>query len=289
LSHASPDEKSRRRFFRPQPTRLPNPTPASLMRTLRMQHSTRFSMSLILAASISLALLTTKGLLTLGVLEMWVRYGVALIVAYATFFVGVWIWLHLSLYGRHLRARKDRSKFDGGVDVPIPDGWSSDGDGALRVASSKVEGGGGSFDGGGAGGSWDVTDSNVSVDFPNLSQAGKSLPDVGGLDAGGDEAGCLLVIAGILLAAVLLVIFGATAYVIYQAPAILAEVVFEVLLGSPLARGARALEASNWAGVLLAKTWKPFLVTAAMAIGFALFCKVFFPGAASMGELLMLL
>jgi hypothetical protein len=104
----------------------------------------------------------------------------------------------------------------------------------------------------------------------------------------GDEGGCLLVIAGILLAIVLFAIFGATAYVVYQAPAILAEVVFEVLLGSPLARGANALGSANWPSVLLAKTWKPFAIIAAMAIGFALFCKVYFPEVASVGQLLHL-
>ena len=95
--------------------------------------------------------------------------------------------------------------------------------------------------------------------------------------------------AGILIAVALFAVFGATAYVIYQAPAILAEVIFEVLLGSPLARGARALDSANWATVLLMKTWKPFGLMAGAAMIFALFCNAVFPQAATAGQVINLM
>jgi hypothetical protein len=94
----------------------------------------------------------------------------------------------------------------------------------------------------------------------------------------------LIVIAGILLAVLLFVIFGAATYAIYQAPVILAEVVFEVLLGSRLARGARAIDSANWAGALFRKTWMPFAVIALVAMAFALFCNAYFPAAVSVGD-----
>jgi hypothetical protein len=280
VSSSSPHGK---KFYKPQKARLPDPTPFSLMQVLRTQHFTRFSMALILVTCICLALLTTKLLLAVGVLDMWVRYLVALFVAYGTFFIGVWIWLHLSPYGRHLRSQRQREEdwVDANIDLPLPSGGSVDG---------GFQGGGGSFDGGGASGSWDAVNHGVSVDFPGSSSSvGNSLGDIASVGDVGDEGGCLLVIAGILLAIVLFAIFGATAYVVYQAPAILAEVVFEVLLGSPLARGANALGSANWPAALLAKTWKPFAIIAVMAIGFALFCKVYFPDVASIGELLSIL
>jgi hypothetical protein len=279
VSSSSPHGK---KFYKPPKTRLPNPTPFTLMQALRTKHFTRFSMTLILATCICLAVLTTKLLLAVGVLDMWVRYLVALLVAYGAFFIGVWIWLHLSPYGRHLRSQQKHGEdwIDANIDLPLPSGGS---------APTGFQGGGGSFDGGGAGGSWDAANPGVSVDFPGTSSSvGNSLGDIASVGDVGDEGGCLLVIAGILLAIVLFAIFGATAYVVYQAPAILAEVVFEVLLGSPLARGANALGSANWPAVLLAKTWKPFAIIAAMAIGFALFCKVYFPGITSIGGLLHL-
>jgi hypothetical protein len=279
MSRSSPHGK----IYRPQKAPKLAPTPRTIMQTLRAQHFTRFSMTLILVTCICLALLTTKGLLNLGVTEMWVRYLVALVVAYGSFFIGVWIWLHLSPYGRHLRSQGRRSdladSFSG--DIPLPSGSSQGGS-----AASDFQGAGGNFDGGGAGGNWSVSDGSTSVD--TSGSIGNSLGDLGGaVDIGGDEGGCALVIAGVLLAALLFLIFGATFYVIYQAPAILAEVVFEVLLGSPLARGARAMGSANWPAVLFAKTWKPFAIVAAFAIGFALYCNAQFPEVASVGELLL--
>ena len=266
------------------------PTPQSLMASLREQYWTRFHMFLIVAASIAMAVLTTRILLNLGVTAMWVRYAVALSLAYGAFFTGVWVWLHLSQYGRHLRAdwgrRRDWSG-DQGIDI-VPNlnlGGSSSSSSA--AADLPFQGGGGSFDGGGAGGSWDLPDTSVSVESPGsgVLDGVSNIADV----ADADEGGCLLIIAGILLAIALSVVFGATLYVIYQAPAILAEVVFEVLLGSPLARGARALDSANWAAVLLKKTWRPFAMMAFAAMLFAIFCNAAFPGAATAGQVIDLM
>ena len=125
-----------------------------------------------------------------------------------------------------------------------------------------------------------MPDTSVSLDMP-----GSGIVDgVSGVADAGDEGGCLLIIAGILLAIALFAVFGATFYVIYQAPAILAEVIFEVLLGSPLARGARALDSANWPAVLLKKTWRPFTVMAGAAMAFALFCNEAFPQVTTAGQ-----
>jgi hypothetical protein len=262
---------------------LPLPTPRGVMMELQWRHWPRFHMFLIVASAIAVALLVTQLMLQLGVAEMWVRYSVALAVAYTAFFVGVWVWLHLSKYGRYLRehwGRRDRSSLDGGGDVSLPDIHLPTAD-ASAFADLPIQGGG-SFDGGGAAGAWDVSPEPVSVDLPSEIPGGAVL-DVA--DAG-DEGGGLLVIAGILLVLALVIVFGGAAYVVYQAPAILAEVVFEVLLGSRLARGAMALDEAHWPTVLLRKTWKPFAVMAGAAMAFALFCNWAFPQVKSVGELL---
>ena len=79
-------------------------TPQSLVASLRERYSTRFHMFLIIASCVAIAVLATRALLYIGVTTMWVRYAAALGLAYGTFFTGVWVWLHLSRYGRHLRA-----------------------------------------------------------------------------------------------------------------------------------------------------------------------------------------
>lgn len=266
----------------------PNPTSKSLLIALQNQYSTRFHMFLIVAASISIAVLTTRLMLVAGVTVMWERYAAALVLAYGTFFIGVWVWLHLSQYGRHLRAdwgKRNNWTPDGNVDV-LP---NFNVGGASNPADVPFAGGGGSFDGGGASSSWDIpADTSVSVDMPGsgLLDGSSSLGDIG--DAG-DGEGCILVIVGILIAVALTAVFGATAYVIYQAPAILAEVIFEVLLGSPLARGAKALDTANWAAALLKKTWKPFALMAGAAMLFAFFCNSVFPQAATAGQVIDLI
>lgn len=263
----------------------PNPTPQGLMATLKERYYTRFHMFLIIAASISMAVLTTRLMLTAGVTTMWIRYACALLFAYGTFFMGVWVWLHLSQYGRHLRADwGKRERFDGdpGLDL-IPNIDIGSGGGSSIPVELPFKGAGGSFDGGGAAGSWDVpVDTTVSVDVPG-SNVLSNVADIGDV---GDEGGCALVIAGILIAFALFVVFGATFYVVYQAPAILAEVVFEVLLGSPLARGAKALDSANWAAVLLKKTWKPFALMGGAAMVFAIYCSVTFPQLTTAGQVL---
>jgi hypothetical protein len=268
-------------------------TPRGLMLSLKERYYTRFHMFLIIASSIAVAVLTTHTMLKAGVTTMWIRYALALLLAYGAFFLGVWLWLHLSQYGRHLRAdwgRRERWNGDVGLDVP---NVNIGGSGPSVPAEVPFSGGGGSFDGGGASGGWDsavdvvpdsavsnLADSSVSLDLPDAGPLG-DIADIGDV---GDEGGCALVIAGILLAIVLAFVFGAAFYVIYQAPAILAEVVFEVLLGSPLARGAKALDSANWPAVLLKKTWKPFALMGGAAMLFAIYCSVTFPLLTTAGQ-----
>ncbi|MBL8525953.1 MAG: hypothetical protein JNN20_19890 [Betaproteobacteria bacterium] len=267
-------------------------TPRGLMALLKERYYTRFHMFLIIASCISVAVLTTHTMLKIGVTTMWIRYALALLLAYGTFFMGVWLWLHLSRYGRHLRAdwgRRENWSGDVPLDIPINVGGS----GPSAPVEVPFSGGGGSFDGGGAAGGWDadvvsdavannLADTSMSVDLPDAGPL-SNIADIGDV---GDEGGCALVIAGILLAIVLAFVFGAAFYVIYQAPAILAEVVFEVLLGSPLARGAKALDSANWAAVLLKKTWKPFALMGGAAMVFAVYCSVTFPQLTTAGQVL---
>ncbi len=273
--------RARQSSSKKQQTLSLNPTPHSILVALQAQYWTRLHMVLIIAACVSVAVLTTRLMLNFGVTEMWIRYAMALMFAYGTFFMGVWVWLHLSQYGRHLRADWGRRR-DWGPDVPIDvlPNINISGGGSASPGELPFQAAGGSFDGGGAGGSWDVPDTSVSLDIP-----GSGIVDgVGDVAGGVDEGGCLIVIAGILLAVALFAVFGATFSVIYQAPAILAEVIFEVLLGSPLARGAHALDSANWPSVLLKKTWRPFALMAGAAMIFALLCNEAFPHVTTAGQ-----
>ena len=105
----------------------------------------------------------------------------------------------------------------------------------------------------------------------------------------GDDGGFALVVAIALIAIVLALIFGAAAFVIWQAPAILGEVVFEVLLGSPLVKGVRSVSEAKWAGALVAHTWKPFGLVAFFAMAFAVFAGTVAPEARTATEVIAVL
>lgn len=267
--------------YRPRETH----TPYGVMLDLQRYAWTRLHMFLIVAASIAAAVLATRVLLDQGVTAMWVRYLCALVLAYGSFFAGVWVWLHLSPYGRHLRAQRkaEKSHADGGIDLPT---MQLGGSPEPMASSADFHSGGGHFDGGGAAADWGTPSAELSVELPKSGV----LDNLSGVaDVGGDEGGCLLVLAAALLMVVLAVLLGAAGYVIFQAPAILAEVAFEVLLASPLARGARAVASPRWGRALLARTWKPFALMAGAALGFAVFCANYFPTVSTAGQFVQML
>jgi len=254
-------------------------------------YATRFHMTLIIASSIAVGALTTATLIRMGVETLWLRWLPALAAAYLAFFAGVWLWLRLSSYGRFLREesrRKGESFVDGGdvldlvTNIPLPRGGGS-------VAADVVRGAGGTFDGGGASTSW-VADSVSSASSSSSSGIVDGIGEaVGDAVGGSDEGGFALVVAIALVALVLAALFGAAAFVIWQAPAILGEVVFEVLLGSPLVKGVKAVDAGNWAGALFSHTWKPFGVVAFFALSFATFAGVMAPTARTAAEVIAVL
>ena len=265
-------------------SRQPALSPKAVATDLRRHYAVRFHMFLIVSASLAMATIVTAGMLAAGVDALWKRYLPALAVAYVTFLCGVWLWLHLSRYGRHLRTTRNdignMDLVDGGDSLRILDGIGPAP--VQSVGGEVLRGAGGAFDGGGASTSWASE---------AASSAGEGLGDgigdaVGAI--GGDE-GIFLVIAIALVALALVALFGATGYIIYEAPTILAEVVFEVLLASPFIKGARAIESANWSGALVRRTWKPFAAVCATALAFALFAAAIAPQARTAHEVLRVL
>ncbi len=272
---------------RPQPS-SPEPTVSTVEAALRRNYATRLHMSLIILACIASAVVTSRILHVLGVQEMWVRYPFALLVAYGVFFLGVWSWLLFSPYGRYLRRQRD-------------DGLNLDGDfsniGGVRIYSDgstpvdTFSGGGGEFDGGGASGDFDgnptpmaaaaMQDSGGSG-AGSSSGSGFKMPDI---DVGGDGEGCALIIAGILALVALSAIFGSAIFIIYEAPHILAEVIFQVMLGSTMLRGVRAIESASWQRALFAATWKPYAIVITLSMVFAIYCSAALPEVHSVGQL----
>ena len=268
-------------------SREPVLSPRTVATDLRRRYAVRFHMFLIISASVAMGTIVTAGMLAVGVDALWKRYLPALVVAYVTFLCGVWLWLHLSRYGRHLRAtRSDIGSMDlvdAGDALRVLDGIGPAP--VQSVGGEVLRGAGGAFDGGGASSSWASDAASAAGESSGVSD---TVADAAGALGGADE-GIFLVIAIALVALALVALFGAAGYIIYEAPAILAEVVFEVLLASPFIKGARAIESANWSGTLLRRTWKPFAVVCVTALGFAFFAAAVAPQARTAPEVLRVL
>lgn len=204
-------------------------------------------MFFIITATFLAGLATTKLLMSFGVDLLWLRYAIAVCAAYVVFLLMIRLWISY-VCGEN-----------GGTDV-IDGAFDFFGHSADRVEWVSEIGAGGEFGGGGASGSWEAATDAVAAPLKSSSSGGgSSLFD---LDFGGDE-GCVV---GILLLALVGVLFIAGGYLIYTAPAILAEAAFEALLAAALARRAKKLERAGWVGSVVRSTILIFAVVLALSI-----------------------
>jgi hypothetical protein len=215
---------------------------------------------LILSLTALAGFLTSFFLLHLGVTWMWLRYPLAILIAYGVFLVllAVWLWL-----------QRRSLDIDPSVLDFIPSGPSGHGE-------SFQFGGGGDFSGGGAGGSWGESASSLSSGVPS---GGSSSHGVG-LDLDLEE-GWLIVIAIVALVGGLIASF----YIIYIAPALLAEIFVDGALVAGLYRRVKRIEQRHWLRAAVRRTLLPALLVALFftVAGYALQKAI--PEAHTMGEI----
>lgn len=234
---------------------------ARLASWLKERFLLRLHMFWILTGAFLAGLLATFSLLLLDVQTLWLRYSISVVVAYAAFLalIRLWLW-YIGVAARpepEDPAAEDVlelfSHLRGNVaDVPV--------------------GGGGEFGGGGATGSWGDAassgDATVNADVSDLP---------GCLDF---DEGVLVVIA----VAVLLSFAFAGVYVIWMAPAILAEAVFEAALAAALTRRARRIDRPGWVGHVWRATFLPFLSVLILAIVIGALAESHCPSATRLRE-----
>ena len=223
----------------------------------------RLQVSLILSLTGLAGLLTSFSLLRLGVPWMWLRYPVAILVAYCVFLLLLRLWLWLQQHG----GRGPEVDFGlPGVDLDFGSA------GATGRAASFRFGGGGDFAGGGAGGSW-----GGSATASPSGAGGSSFSDVISFDL---EEGWLVVLAVVAVIGGLIACF----YVIYIAPALLAEILVDGALLAGLYKRIKRVERRHWLRAAVRRTLLPALLAAIFftAAGYALQQAV--PEARSVGE-----
>jgi hypothetical protein len=260
------------------------------IRFLKEKLFLRFHMSLILGGTVLSGVATSKILLLLHVKAMYLRYPVAIAVAYLVFFGLMKLWL---LYiASHAQGRESGKRSSGSGQQNIlgdtadslsglPD-LSFDGP---SLPSASFRGGGGDFGGGGASGSYSDAGDAVTESLSSSAKGGSGTGGSFDLDVDLDDAVFVLIALVVLLAA----IFGAAFYLIYQAPAILSEAAFNFFLATSLAKRARKMDEPDWVGSVFRATWIPFFIIMALsAVAGAVFHK-FYPGATKLSEIIRLL
>jgi hypothetical protein len=222
----------------------------------------RLQMTLILFLTGATGFLISFALLHLGIIWMWLRYPISILLAYCVFLLLLRFWLFSHVREGESGLYVDPSILD--VGSSIANVLPSDGGGS--AAEIFKLGGGGDFGGGGAGGSW--AEGLNSASAASQGSGGGILGRGSGVVRGGGRSGLNLDLdldEGCLIILALLFILGgvvASLYVVYIAPALLAEILVDGLLLTGLYKRMKNMERGNWLRTAVRKTLLAALVVA---------------------------
>lgn len=236
--------------------------------------SPRLLISLFLSLTGLSGFLISYSLLRIGMTSMMLRYPLAILAAYCVFLLLLrfWLYLHARKHSDEKQSSVDRSDdtahtvFDV-LDTATNFGGTASGAGGGETIGFSAKGG----DAAGAGDSWGESAASISVS--NASSVGS-----GGLDLDLEEAWILvfavLAICGALVASI---------YVVFIAPALLAEILVDGLLLTTLYKRMKNIEQRNWLRSVFAKTWLPLLLVLLFFIAAGYLLQKVAPDAHSLG------
>lgn len=204
-----------------------------------------------------------------GMQQMWLRYLVAVCIAYLVFLLLLWQWLRTSA--------EDYADISN-LAPDLPDasckGSTHGAPSACNADSIPFKGKGGEADGGGASGWFDTP------------QHGSLIPE-NTHDAVGEALGAASEAEELAIPLVVLVLVGAALFssllVVYSAPLLFAELLVDGVLAASLYKRLRRIERRHWLETAVRRTLLPFALAAlfAAAAGFAM--ALYAPGAISIG------
>lgn len=235
-----------------------------VQRQLEQDAYPRLQMGLIVALTGAAGWLLSALLLALGMDQMALRYPAALGGAYLVFLGLLWLWLRTQA--------QDYDLLPDMVDMALPRGGHC-GTGDVPLTS----GGSGDFAGGGASGHFDAPTA-LPADEPGvLSAVGDAVGSVGDAD---EFAIPLLAIA------LAIGLAFASLYVVYLAPALFAELLFDGVLSYTLYRRLRHTDSRHWLSTAFRRTVLPFALTAVLVALVGAGLTAYAPGAHTLGQAL---
>lgn len=268
------------------------------VRTLRLSRKIshrgfpRLFMLLLITLAASLGLLASAWMLRHGWHNMGLRYGLACLVAYPGFLLMLSIWLWLLRRGDRRRALAGTgmaasagAQFASGVQ-PEQDGRNRRNDGSgidagflgdiplnisLPKSAPQWQGGGGSFDGGGA---------SANVDF-SLADGRDAAGLADGVDLG--EALGLLVFAVSVISLIAAALYSVVT-LLGMAPVLFSELIFDALLAAGLYRRFGYRTDRHWLETAVQRTWRPFLAVLLLVSVSGMLLSLAWPDAVTLGE-----
>lgn len=257
-----------------------------LVERLEEQSFPRLQMSLVVAMTGGSGLLASFLMLKAGVESMVLRYPLALIAAYAVFMLLMWIWLRTSS-----RDYDDVLVEAAGHSLDVADviaRSASAGRGSVPARGPGFEsGGGGDFGGGGASASFEAGGGPAAAPV-RVSGSSQSWFSGGSSRGSSGDSGSLFGDLDVRLLLVILAIGIALAslYVVYIAPVLFAELLFDGVLSYRLYAHLKKEERQHWLETALKKTAWPFIATGVLLVAVAAGMSSYAPGAKSIGEVL---
>lgn len=217
---------------------------------LQRRRSPRATITLILLATGAAGFISSVALLKSGVVEMWLRYPLAVLSAWAVFLALVRAW-----------AERERASFR--IDENL---------GEITPAKDDPS-------------AADNAGGQAVFDKPRHKRAWRWLDWLGIPDLGLGAEGCLVGLAFVALLAALAGAVVAVAGLIGEAEVVLAEVFLDAVLVTALYRRLNRLQPRWWLAGALRQTVWPVLFTMVFLTGTALFFQQEVPEAKSAGEI----
>lgn len=223
----------------------------------------RLQMSLLVLLTAATGFLASVALSAIGMDALWLRYPLCVMFAYGAFLCLVWAW------------RRHREWDLSG----LPTG--NDASSSASTGKSDWQGNGGGSGGGGASASFDAPATHASLASFDPMPAPVELPSLDhALDA--DESLPVILVMVVLGGALF-----AVGWVIWIAPALLAELALDAVLSAGLYRRLkRPAPGAHWLSTTLRHTGKPFVVATLSLLVAGAVMGLLVPDATSLSEFL---
>jgi hypothetical protein len=237
-----------------------------IQQALERFHSPRFQMALIVFLTGIIGFFSSVILLHADVEAMWIRYPLAIGLAYCAFLLFLWCWLRL-------RGKNFDSSFD------LPSNLSSGSSNSDCVPTlDSLAPGGGNFGGGGASGSFGDGSAMASDNVVGGGDVSSGLSDAaGGLDFG--EFAVVLIVIVAITGGV-----WAALGIVTEAPSFLADVVLDAALAGGLYRRLRGVEGDHWLQTAVRRTVWRFAIVALLFSFAGVAMHLYSPEARSIGH-----